>query len=128
LNCGWRCFSIKIKVKGYLKNITKNEVEYIDTNAIKNKNKISYVVDGIKHKLELLDNKIIIERENDIFSNKLEFISNEETKSEYYIKEYNSQIDINIITKKITIAKIVRIEYIIKDSEEEYIYEIEMSE
>ncbi len=103
-------------------------MEYIDTNAIKNKNKISYVVDGIKHKLELLDNKIIIERENDIFSNKLEFISNEETKSEYYIKEYNSQIDINIITKKITIAKIVRIEYIIKDREEEYIYEIEMSE
>ena len=80
-------FFIKIKVKGYLQNITENTKENIDTFGIKNKNIICY------------------------------------------IKELSTSIYLNILTTYLSIdEKKVEIHYKVLDSNEEYIYLIEMSE
>ena len=42
-------FFIKINIKGYLKNITENTQELIDTTSIKKDNKISYIIDNTKY-------------------------------------------------------------------------------
>ena len=41
-------FNIKIKVKGYLKNLTENTEEIINTQALKKSNIISYIIDNNK--------------------------------------------------------------------------------
>lgn len=122
-------FFIKIKVKGYLQNITENTKENIDTFGIKNKNIISYIKDEIKHKLTISNNQIILIRENKEFLHKIEFELNKEKQTEYYIKELSTSIYLNILTTYLSIdEKKVEIHYKVLDSNEEYIYLIEMSE
>ena len=122
-------FFIKIKVKGYLKNITENTIEKIDTSAIKNKNKISYIIDNTKYRLDLLTEKIILKRESNEFIHSMVFKENKETKTEYYIKTLNTSLDIKILTTKINITdNKIEINYKIIDSNSEYIYLIEMSD
>lgn len=120
-------FFIKIKVNGYLKNITDNTKEIISVSAIKNKNKISYILNETKHKITIYDDKIVLVRENDEFVHSLIYSIDNFTKSEYYIKELNTNIEIKIKTNKIELdEKHIKIDYEIVDSGDKYSYRIDL--
>ena len=106
-------FSIKIKIKGYLKNETEKTTENFEIFGIKNKEKITYIID----------------RETEEFIHSMVFIPKKTTDTIYYIKEYKSEIPIKIHTKYIKkVNNYIEIAYKTIDNEIEYIYNIEMSD
>lgn len=120
-------FFIKVKVKATIKNITDKTEEKIDTFGTKNKNKITYHNGDTKIKLEIHKDNLILVRENKNFIHTFDFKINKETNSEYYIKEYNTSIDINVLTTKLVISdNRIILAYIIKDSSDEYNYILDM--
>lgn len=120
---------IKIKVKGYLKNLTENTKDLIDTNGIKNSNIISYIIDNTKYKLILEDSKVTLLRENNEFSHGMIFIKDKINPSEYYLKESNYSLEFNIETTKLIIDKNkIDITYKIIESENIYNYVLEVSD
>jgi len=122
-------FFIKIKIRGCLKNITENTCQNIETYGIKNKNKISYIYDKIKYSLIIGKEEIILKRENDEFIHGMIFKENQELITNYYIKELNTSMEFKILTKKINITNNqIEIYYQNKETEDEYIYLIEMSD
>ena len=124
-----RCFFIKINIKGFLKNITENTQELIDTQSIKKDNKISYIIDNRKYILIIENNKITLLRENNEFSHRMIFIENSTILSEYYLKESSYSLDFNIETTKLIIKdNKIDITYKIIESENIYNYVLEMSD
>ena len=122
-------FFIKINIKGYLKNITENTQELIDTQSIKKDNKISYIIDNTKYILIIENNKVTLLRENNEFSNGIIFIENSTTTSEYYLKESSYSLEFNIETNKLIINKNkIDITYKVIESENIYNYVLEMSD
>ena len=122
-------FFIKTKIKGYLKNITENKAENIDTTAIKNKNNITYIMNDTVHRIAIKDNIVRLSRNNDEFSNELIFELNKEHSTEYFIKELKTNVDFKIKTSHVNISNTkIEIKYQIIDSNEEYEYLIEMSD
>ncbi len=122
-------FIIKIKVKGKLRNLTENTEELINVNGIKNTNTISYILNEIKHKLIIEDNKITLLRENLEFSHGMIFIQDQNKLSEYYLKENNYSIEFNILTTYLLIENNkIEITYKIAETEQIYNYVIEMSD
>ncbi len=120
---------IKIKVKGYLKDIDEGIITNIDTFGIKNKNKITYNEETVTNTILQEDNKIILIRENDEFKNILIFDLNKETISEYLLKENNLTIELNIKTNLVEIEdNNIKVRYLVIDSDNEYEYSIEMSD
>ena len=110
-------------------NLTENTKEIINTKGIKNKDTIDYINNETKHKIKISDNKIFLLRENKDFIHNIIFELNKTTKTEYYIKEYNTSIDLKIKTTKIKITnKQIEIYYTIIDNSTKYCYIIEMSE
>lgn len=124
-----RCFFIKIKVNGYLKNITENNKEIINTKGIKSSNIISYIIDNTKHKIIIENNKITLLRENDEFSHGMIFEENKTIQSEYYLKESNYSLEFNILTTKLILDNNkIDITYKILESETIYNYVLEVSD
>ena len=122
-------FNIKVKVKGYLKNLTEKEEEIINTIAIKNSNIISYIIDNIKYKLILEKEKISLQRENNEFSHIMIFVKNKTIPSEYYLKESNYSLEFNILTTELILTNNkLEITYKIEESENTYNYVLEMSD
>ena len=117
---------IKIKVKGYLKNITENEIINFEEKAIKNKDKISYVSDGIKTILKKDNNDLVLIREGNDFVNTFLF-NNKNSRCNYLLKE--NGLDVNIDIKTITIdigGNNVLVKYVVLDSECDYEYKLEI--
>ena len=122
-------FNIRIKVKGYLKNLTEKDEININTIAIKNSNIISYVIDNIKYKLILEKEKISLQRENNEFSHIMIFMQNKTIPSEYYLKESKYSLEFNVLTTKLIITdNKLEITYKIEESENTYNYVLEMSD
>ena len=120
-------FNIRIKIKGYLENTNEKTKEIIDTNAIKNKNKITYLNNNTSHKIEFDDNKIILIRDNQEFSHKFIFDIDNITKSEYYIKELNTSIEVFVRTIELhKTEKQIKIIYEIIDDNNKYIYSLDL--
>lgn len=120
---------IKIKVKGYLKDIDEGIITNIDTFGIKNKNKITYNEETVTNTILQEDNKLILIRENDEFKNILIFDLNKETISEYLLKENDLTIELNIKTNLVEIEdNNIKVRYLVIDSDNEYEYNIEMSD
>lgn len=119
---------IKIKVKGYLKNITDNEMLEIDEKAIRNKNKITFSSDNVKNIIKINDNNIMLVRESNDFINT--FIFNKDKSScNYYLKDNNYDVDIEVTTINMDINdNNIFIKYLIVDSNSEYEYKLEMSD
>ncbi len=127
MNSCWEVLIIKIKVKSTLKNLTEKTEEINETYAIKNKNKLTFHDDFSINKLNIIDDNIRFIRENDDFIHTFNFVINKETISEYYIKEYANSIEVKIKTTKLIITdKKIEINYIVKDSNEEYNYILDM--
>ena len=120
-------FNIRIKIKGYIENKTEKSKEKIDTYAIKNKDKLSYKHNDTTYKINILDKKLILIRDNEKFTHKFIFDIDKITKSEYYIKELNTSIDILIKTTNLIYNdKELKIDYEIIDSNNEYSYILDM--
>ena len=120
---------IKIKVKGYLRDIDEGTITNIDTFGIKNKNKITYNEETVTNTILQEDNKLILIRENDEFKNILIFDLNKETISEYLLKENDLTIELNIKTNLVEIEdNYIKVRYLVIDSDNEYEYNIEMSD
>lgn len=120
---------IKIKVKGYLRDIDEGTITNIDTFGIKNKNKITYNEETVTNTILQEDNKLILIRENNEFKNILIFDLNKETISEYLLKENDLTIELNIKTNLVEIEdNYIKVRYLVIDSDNEYEYSIEMSD
>ena len=120
-------FNIRIKIKGYIENKTEKSKEKIDTYVIKNKDKLSYKHNDTTYKINILDKKLILIRDNEKFTHKFIFDIDKITKSEYYIKELNTSIDILIKTTNLIYNdKELKIDYEIIDSNNEYSYILDM--
>lgn len=119
---------IRIKVKGYLKNITENEEFKFEEKGIKNKNKITYSSDGVKTTIKINDDNVILIRESNDFVNTFVF-KDKNSSCNYLLKENNYDVDIDIDTIIMDIGdNNICIKYIINDSDCEYEYKIEMSD
>lgn len=60
---------IRVKINGYLKNNTENELITFNEKGIKNKEKISFVFDGVKYSIKINDNDILLVRDGNDFIN-----------------------------------------------------------
>lgn len=119
---------IRIKIKGYLKNITDNETIKFEEKGIKNKNKITYFNNDIKNVIKINGNEIILIRDGNEFVNT--FVFNKKNSScNYLIKDNNYDVDIGVNTIMMDISdNSICIKYVIVDSNCEYEYKIEMSD
>ena len=120
---------IKVKIKGFLKNITEENQEIIDTFGIKKSNNINYINDNAKYKIQIEENKLILQRENNEFSHEMIFEKNQIHKSEYFLKELHHSLEFNIETINIKLTENkIDIIYKIKETENVYNYVIELSD
>ena len=120
---------IKVKIKGFLKNLTEKEEEIINTFGIKKENTISYINNDITYKIIIGNNKVILQRQNNEFSHEIKFEKEKINKSEYYLKELHHSLEFNIETNYINLTQNkIDIEYKIKETENIYNYVIELSD
>ena len=122
-------FNIRIKVKGYLKNLTENTEEIINTKALKKTNIISYIIDDNRYKLIIEKTKITLIRESNEFSHIIIFEENMKHKTAYYLKDSNFSLEFTILTTKLIIEKNkIDITYKVIESANIYNYILEMSD
>lgn len=120
---------IKVKIKGFLLNKSDQTKILFDTSGINSKNQITYQEDGIKYKLTLSNEKVILTRESSEFNHGMVFSLNQTTKTSYYLKELNSSIDVSLLTTNLVLTdNLITIQYTIIDTNTEYLFKIEMSE
>ena len=94
----------KIKLNGFLKNITDNEITNFKTNAIKEKNKYKFIIENEKYILSIINShKIVLNRNTSEIESTMYFEENKKTPSLYILKENNITLEIDILTKKIEI-------------------------
>ena len=120
----------KLNIKGYLKDITNNEITKINTKAIKVKNKISYYLDQEKYTLKIISpTKLILKRSTKEIDSIIYFEENKILPSDYSLKDNNLSLNIDIRTNKINLKdEFIKISYTVIDSNNNYEYYIEMSE
>ena len=102
---------IRIKVKGYLRNITDNEIFEFEERGIKNKNKITFNNNDIKYSIRCNDNEIMMIRDGNDFVNTFIF-NNNNSKSNYLLKEngYDMDMEVNVSNMESN-DKLIYIEY-----------------
>lgn len=121
----------KIMINGNV--FSSNDKEYIkDIKAIRKDNTITYSKDGIKVKIQLLDNKVLLERENDNMKLNLEFEESKKLVSKYVIKDLNLNIKIETKTNRLIIDKnMIKAQYDLfmnGEFSDNFIFELEWSE
>lgn len=120
---------IKVCIKGYIKDVDENTTINFNAFGIKNENKINYVEKDVVNKIVIEKEKIILIRENKEFKNTIVFKLNEETISEYLLKENNFVIELKIYTIQMDISNnLLLINYLVVDSDNQYEFYMEMSE
>lgn len=120
----------KIKLNGYLKDITNHDEILINTPAIKNNKKLSYYLNNERYTLQIVSpKKLILNRTTDEIDSTLYFELNKVIPAIYTIKENNLSMNIDIRTTNIEMNnKYIKITYTVIDSNNNYEYYIEMSE
>lgn len=118
---------IRVKIKGFLKNITENDNLIFDEKGIYNKNKLSFIKGDIKYNIKLLDNEIIMIREGKDYINSFTF-NKKKASSTYTLKDNNYTIKMDIDIKDIIIDNGFYVKYMICDTSCLYEFKLEMSE
>lgn len=124
----WEVVFIRVKIKGYLRNITENELYEFEEKGIKNKNKITYTNDNIKNTIKINGSEVMLIREgNDFVST---FVFNKDSSCcNYLLKDNNYDVDIDIISSAMEISdNYLYVRYVVVDSNCEYEYKVEMSD
>ena len=116
----------KIRINVIITNKTTKDRSNISCLGIKQDNKITYICDNIKNSIELLNNKIIIKRSSHNYQNIID-LNNTNGKSTITIPE--GTIKLLLDTKKIIKKEnYIKINYIVKETNEEYELIIEIGE
>ena len=116
---------IRQRISGYLKNITDNNCEQINENAILKKEQLSYFQNNVKHTILFKEKEIFLTRESNEFKNVLTFSKNRSILSKYIIKENNVCVYIEVKTLELKYNnKELYIKYKIIDSDTIYEYKI----
>ena len=119
---------IRIKIKGYLKNITDNEIFEFEEKGIKNKDKITFNNNNVKYSIKCNNSEIILIRDGDDFVNTFVF-NKKNSNSNYLLKENGYDMDMEVITSNIEISdELIYIGYEIISTSCKYEFKIEMSE
>lgn len=119
---------IRIKIKGYLKNNTDNELLEFEEKGIKIKNKIIYYNNNVKNTIKFSDKEIILIREGNDFLNTFVFNINK-SYSNYLLKENNYDIDLNVNTSIMNVSdNSIYVKYLIVETKCEYEFKIETSD
>lgn len=119
---------IRILIKGYLKNISENEIVNFECKGIKNKNKVTYVDNDVRFNIKINDDNVILIRDGADFINTFIFDKNKKNSiSNYLIKENNCDVDIDIDVIDLKIDDgIIYIKYLISETNCIYEYKLEM--
>lgn len=119
---------IRILIKGYLKNISENEIVNFECKGIKNKNKVTYVDNDVRFNIKINDDNVMLIRDGADFINTFIFDKNKKNSiSNYLIKENNCDVDIDIDVIDLKIdADIIYIKYLISETNCIYEYKLEM--
>ena len=118
---------IRIKIKGYLKNNTDNELLEFEEKGIKIKNKIIYYNNNVKNTIKFSDKEIILIREGNDFLNTFVFNINK-SYSNYLLKENNYDIDLDVNTFIMNVSdNSIYVKYLIVETKCEYEFKIETS-
>lgn len=119
---------IRILIKGYLKNISENEIVNFECKGIKNKNKVTYVDNDVRFNIKINDDNVILIRDGADFINTFIFDKNKKNSiSNYFIKENNCDVDIDIDVIDLKIDDgIIYIKYLISETNCIYEYKLEM--
>lgn len=119
---------IRIKIKGYLKNNTDNELLEFEEKGIKIKNKIIYYNNNVKNTIKFSDKEIILVREGNDFLNTFVFNINK-SYSNYLLKENNYDIDLDVNTSIMNVSdNSIYVKYLIVETKCEYEFKIETSD
>ena len=119
---------IRIKIKGYLKNITDNEIFEFEEKCIKNKDKITFNNNNVKYSIKCNNSEIILIRDGDDFVNTFVF-NKKNSNSNYLLKENGYDMDMEVITSNMKFSdELIHIEYEIISTSCKYEFKIEMSE
>ena len=120
----------KIKLKGYIKDITNNQTSEISVKAIKQNKSITYYTDKEKYILKIISPiKLILNRNNTEIESTIYFETHKILPANYFIKENGLSLSIDIRTNKIEQTdQYIKIMYTVIDSNNDYEYYIEMSE
>ena len=117
---------IRIRIKNIIANKTDKTRILIESFAIKNKNKITYRYEDTSYNI-ILGEEIFLIRETKDYIHKFIFKLDNITKSEYYIKELNTSIDVMIKTTKLTKKDSkIEIDYEIIDTNTKYSFILDM--
>ena len=121
---------IRILIKGYLKNISENEIVNFECKGIKNKNKVTYVDNDVRFNIKINDDNVMLIRDDADFINTFIFDKNKKNSiSNYLIKENNCDVDIGIDVIDLKIDDdIIYIKYLISETNCIYEYKLEMSD
>jgi domain of unknown function (DUF1934) len=121
---------IRILIKGYLKNISENEIVNFECKGIKNKNKVTYVDNDVRFNIKINDDNVMLIRDGADFINTFIFDKNKKNSiSNYLIKENNCDVDIDIDVIDLKIDDdIIYIKYLISETNCIYEYKLEMSD
>lgn len=121
---------IRILIKGYLKNISENEIVNFECKGIKNKNKVTYVDNDVRFNIKINDDNVMLIRDGTDFINTFIFDKNKKNSiSNYLIKENNCDVDIDIDVIDLKIDDdIIYIKYLISETNCIYEYKLEMSD
>ena len=120
---------IRIKINGYLRNNTENNLISFNEKGIKNKNKISFVFDNVKYSIKINDNNVILIFNFSIICSLILLFTKNDSRSNYYLKEHCYSVDLNIDTKILEISdNKIYIKYVVIDTESEYELMIEMGD
>ena len=119
---------IRILIKGYLKNISENEIVNFECKGIKNKNKVTYVDNDVRFNIKINDDNVMLIRDGTDFINTFIFDKNKKNSiSNYLIKENNCDVDIDIDVIDLKIDDgIIYIKYLISETNCIYEYKLEM--
>lgn len=119
---------IRIKIKGYLKNITEKEEFNFEEKGIKTKDKITFISNDVKYTIKYTNSEVLLLREGKDFINTFIF-NKKNSKSNYLLKENNFDIDMEVKTDYIEIKEnYIYIEYEIISTSSKYQLKIEMSD
>ena len=121
---------IRVLIKGYLKNISENEIVNFECKGIKNKNKVTYVDNDVRFNIKINDDNVMLIRDGADFINTFIFDKNKKNSiSNYLIKENNCDVDIDIDVIDLKIDDdIIYIKYLISETNCIYEYKLEMSD
>lgn len=119
---------IRILIKGYLKNISENEIVNFECKGIKNKNNVTYVDNDVRFNIKINDDNVMLIRDGADFINTFIFDKNKKNSiSNYLIKENNCDVDIDIDVIDLKIDDdIIYIKYLISETNCIYEYKLEM--